>query len=462
MNRKMGVGFIGMLTLALLSGALTIPAIGDNTQLGTTLFADDFESYSVGTFPSRGGWEQVWRGTGENHITDAYSLSPTRCLQLWGRANNSSVAQRTFSTDATVIGYEYAIRIESIGTGGPGRTESPGFFNRDVYTWGRYYATVGFNHDTRKIEADDGSILGEWEPGVWYRVKVVLDRSTNTYSVWIDRELRAEGLDTKFADTQNINALALFSGHPGVTVYYDNVKVTAPRRYRYNIAFHRQLDYFLDDLTTILVYNSHTFPLEAVKYFVLINPEEEPSGGHTSTSHSLRIPPLSGFSIDVDDIADWPGADELDVGLRFWRVAGYVIIESPKPLQVTAEYFRTERRMANKIVFTWSYGVEELAADATPPDADVPGWLAPGAVNEILWFPTEEEIGSVIDVKQVVAAAVLAQLNDTFSSGMSGMKLPLPDLADIIGIVDTQWVDLGIGVGTSIDIEYIEPEIVEW
>jgi hypothetical protein len=104
------------------------------SESGTTLFSDDFESYSVGTFPST-DWEIVWDGTGENYVTDAYSFSPTKSLQLWGRASWSSVAQRKFSTDAPVIGYECAIRIDSIGTGGPGREESVNFFNRDVYIW---------------------------------------------------------------------------------------------------------------------------------------------------------------------------------------------------------------------------------------------------------------------------------------------------------------------------------------
>jgi hypothetical protein len=206
----------------------------DNITLGTDpcpiaddtpSIVDDFESYSLGTFPSAGGWEMVWAGTGENYVTDAYSYSPTKSLQLWGRPNWACVAQRKFSTDAPVIGYEFAIRIDSIGTGGPGRVEHPAFFSREAYIWGAYYARVIFNHDTGKIEAEDGSILGDWEPGVWYQVKVVLDRSINTYDVWIDHQFKGGGLTTSRTDTDLIDALALISAHPGVKVYYDDVSV---------------------------------------------------------------------------------------------------------------------------------------------------------------------------------------------------------------------------------------------
>jgi len=191
----------------------------------TPFIVDDFESYPSGTFPSAGGWEIVWAGTGENYVTDACSFSPTKSLQLWGRPSWASVAQRKFSTDAPVIGYEFAIRIDSIGTGGPGRVEHPGFFSREAYIWGAYYARVIFNHDTGKIEGEDGTILGNWEPGVWYQVKVVLDRSTNTYKVWIDGQLKGEGLTTSRPDTDLIDALALISAHPGVKVYYDDVSI---------------------------------------------------------------------------------------------------------------------------------------------------------------------------------------------------------------------------------------------
>ena len=215
--------------LVMLSGVIAVLPIGKASGVGTTFFLDDFESYSTGTFPSAGGWEIVWNGMGTQHqvVSEAYSFSPTKSLQLWGRPNWSSVAQRKFSTNVPVIGYECAILIDSIGTGGPGREEILAFFNREAYIWGAYYAFVRFNHDDGEIKAEDGTVLGDWEPGVWYQVKVVLDRRTNTYAAWIDGELKGEGLSTTRSDTELIDAFALMSDHAGVKVYYDDVKVFA-------------------------------------------------------------------------------------------------------------------------------------------------------------------------------------------------------------------------------------------
>ena len=200
---------------------ITLPTAGE-----TTLFSDNFDTYAVGSFPSAGGWEVVWGGTGQNVIVSDPSVSKPNAFQLWGKPNWSAVVQRKFSTTAPVIGYEFSIRIEKIGTGTPGREESPAFFNRDVATWGGYYAMVQFCHDTRRIKTVDGTVLGQWAPGVWYRVKVILDRRTNLFSVWIDGRLAAENIYTA-GDTYQINALALFSGHPGVKVWYDEVRVFA-------------------------------------------------------------------------------------------------------------------------------------------------------------------------------------------------------------------------------------------
>ncbi len=189
-----------------------------------TLFSDDFDAYLLASFPVS-PWQIIWAGTGENYVTYGPSVSFPQSLQLEGRPNNSAVVQREFSASAETIGYEYSILIEVIGQGGPGRVESPGFFSREAAQWGRYYAIASFNHDTQEIVAEDGTVLGRWAPGHWYRVKVVLDRGTNRYDAWLDGVLVGRQIATTHSDTDRIDALALFSGHPGVKVWYDDVRV---------------------------------------------------------------------------------------------------------------------------------------------------------------------------------------------------------------------------------------------
>lgn len=219
---------VGVLLVAALATLSAVPSTGYAASLETDLFSDNFDGYLLGSFPSdfvSNTWEIVWDGRGENYVVYGPSVSFPQSLQLWGRPSWSSIARRRFTTDAPVIGYEYWIQIDAVGTGGPDRVEWPGFFSREAATWGRGYATARFNHDTRQIEAEDGTVLGSWSPRTWYRVKVILDRRTNLYSVWIDGRLAGQNLQTRFEDTHQINAMAVMSGHPGVKVWYDDVRV---------------------------------------------------------------------------------------------------------------------------------------------------------------------------------------------------------------------------------------------
>ncbi len=221
-------GLIPSLLTLLLLGAMAEDEVPHNPVLLTTevnLLQENFESYPTPGIPLNGGWEIVWGGAGDNTVTDVCAVSPTRSLQLRGRPGWSAVVEKRFSSSASVIGYEYAIRIAAVGSGGPGRAETPGFFSREAAEWGRYYATVSFDHDGRVVMAEDGTILGAWEPGCWYRIKVILDRRTNRYDIWLDERLVGPGIATRHSDTNSIASLALFSGHPGVAVFYDDVRV---------------------------------------------------------------------------------------------------------------------------------------------------------------------------------------------------------------------------------------------
>jgi hypothetical protein len=194
----------------------------------TTMFEDNFESYTVGTFPSSGGWELVWNGMGTEYqvITDAYYVSPTKSLQLWGNPNDwSAVVQKHFSSTSRFLGYQVSMMVSAVGGGGPGRSDYVGFFCKEAYVWGKHYAAILFNHDTMNILTDDNNVVGTWTPGVWYNVKVLLDRNTNTYSVWIDGQLKGTNFHTPNTDTNLIDAMQLQSDHPGVKDYFDDVRV---------------------------------------------------------------------------------------------------------------------------------------------------------------------------------------------------------------------------------------------
>lgn len=188
------------------------------------IFEDNFENYSIGTLPL--GWTIVWNGRGDQAqiVTAEYSASGTRSFRLWGQPGWSAVVQREFSSDAQVIGYEFKILIEERGLSGQ---EHPAFFKygAEGNVWGTYYAAVIFDHTDGKIKGENDVVLGGWEPKKWYTVKVILNRQTKTYDVWINGTLCGSALPIKAKHPELINALALTSAHAGQKVFYDDVKV---------------------------------------------------------------------------------------------------------------------------------------------------------------------------------------------------------------------------------------------
>jgi hypothetical protein len=225
------VYFLGIIDeVEIYDRALTANEILADYLVGSrnVLFSDNFENYAVGTFPSSGGWQLVYNGMGDQYqiVTNEYSVSPTQSLQLWGNPGDwSALAQKHFSSASRYIGYDVSMLISAIGTGGPGRVDYVGFFNQAAGPWGRYYATIQFNHDTKNIITDDGRIVGNWATGEWYQIEVLLDRDTNTYRVWINGQLRGNDFNCTNQDTNIINAFSLQSDHPGVKDYFDDVSV---------------------------------------------------------------------------------------------------------------------------------------------------------------------------------------------------------------------------------------------
>jgi len=198
----------------------------------TTIFFDDFESYKAGTFPSTGGWALIWDGMGSQYqvITNAMYHSPSKSFQVWGAYGWSSVAERRFDSTARVIGFEASMMADGYPQYDIDGVGSVGFWNREKDTWGKYYVTVEFRSNKYLVVGfiNDAGILDYkkiqlYVPGTWYKVKVILDRSTSTFSVWINDELKASGIKTK--GTYDINALEVSSAWGGVRCYFDDVRV---------------------------------------------------------------------------------------------------------------------------------------------------------------------------------------------------------------------------------------------
>jgi len=189
------------------------------------VFQDDFEAYAVGSFPSAGGWELVWNGKGTEYqiVTDTVSTSPTRSFQLWGQPGWSANVQKLFTSSSEVIGYEAYVRTDRAFA----KIAQVCFWNREALTWGKRFAQVNFYDNgevyTEPVSGGGGIFLQNYEANRWYKVRVVIDKTTETYNVWIDDVLVAE--DISIWDTNQIEAIELESGHAGIKAYFDDVKV---------------------------------------------------------------------------------------------------------------------------------------------------------------------------------------------------------------------------------------------
>lgn len=176
-----------------------------------------------GTFPSGDGWELVRNGAGDQYqlVVDTFSVSPRTSFQLLGTHGWSSVVKNDFTSTSRLIGYEVYVRTEAL-KGSDYSVAHVGFFNRPIDSGGRYYATVSFE-DSGLIRSG-GEILQSYRPYTWYKVKVMIDKTTRVYSVWIDDVLKGQSL-VEANNPQEILSFELESEWAGVKAYFDDVKV---------------------------------------------------------------------------------------------------------------------------------------------------------------------------------------------------------------------------------------------
>lgn len=220
----------GLALLFLLLSVLEVSCSAVPKAVETIVF-DDFESYYTGTFPYSGGWELWFSGAGYSfqRVVDDVSASPTKSLQLLGVNEWAAFAAKRFSTGSSKIGFEASVRVEEV-TGGSGDNARVSFTKLLSPSISREYAPILF--------LDDGEIicgskhLQSYVADTWYRVKLILDRSVNTCSIWIDDQLRAENLalfTTSPPETTKpgyeIEAFSVSQCYNIIRAYFDDVKL---------------------------------------------------------------------------------------------------------------------------------------------------------------------------------------------------------------------------------------------
>jgi hypothetical protein len=196
---------------------------------------DNFESYPVGIFPSVDGWRLWFNGAGTDQqtiVNDVFNSS-TKSLHLLGVDEKlvgypwAATAAIIFDSASSKIGFEVSVMVEKTtgGTRDSARVAFSKIFSEFI---SHDYAPVFFLDDGNIISGNQ--VLQSYIAKTWYKVKLVMDRTNGTYSVWIDNMLRGENLSIstntgESYPTSEIEAFSLNQCYNGISVYFDDVKV---------------------------------------------------------------------------------------------------------------------------------------------------------------------------------------------------------------------------------------------
>jgi hypothetical protein len=195
--------------------------------LRETLLFENFEEYKAGSFPLSGGWIPLcFKLAPPTHVVVENScmdygtivdISSTKVLRLW-----EGGAERLFSTDADIIGFEAYVMVESASGSWPRCVV--GFVDRERTTYaGVVFTSSGKSNWVEGVSWWDHKIaLSSFLPNKWYKVRLILDRSRDTFSVWVNDELRETNILTD--KSRRVEAIEL-GASSGFRCYFDNVKV---------------------------------------------------------------------------------------------------------------------------------------------------------------------------------------------------------------------------------------------
>ncbi len=155
----------------------------------TILFQDDFESYTVGNFPSS-NWVLCWSGSGAQNqtVVNDECVSPNQSLKLEGAPNWAGNAHIILSQTPPIIYCEGYLMVKDHLN----HHAEISFKNPDIGPWGTYYAGVSIGWQGKIL--CNGIEIDDCDADVWYHVKMMYDSQKDLCNVWINGELKGSGI----------------------------------------------------------------------------------------------------------------------------------------------------------------------------------------------------------------------------------------------------------------------------
>jgi hypothetical protein len=197
---------------------------GFAAELPVTLFQEDFETYSSGSFPV--GWQLVYNGAGNGYqyVDGSQAEHGSQSLHLQGANCWSAIAYHavTLPRQFQMSGY---LKVTGIAAPGCGNTMGVlAFFNPNVGDWGTYYAGIHLRSDG-KIYSLDNSVAWPIQIDQWNKIEVFVDLDRGvSFARYNGGELVGPiGIPTSGEPT----GVGLRAGHGSQVIWYDSVTVSA-------------------------------------------------------------------------------------------------------------------------------------------------------------------------------------------------------------------------------------------
>jgi hypothetical protein len=204
--------------------------------MGQDNFAEDFEGYPTGAFPSSGGWSLRYEGAGAQwqYVGDSYAVSGTRALHLQGSYSWSANAYHGVAVPSTAR-VSGNVLIEVSSSGWDNQVASLILVEPDPCTWGMIYGGVVFMGDGNiyTIRRSDNcevirELLCPYEIGRWHRIVMDFDFVDRTFCVAIDGELFASFVAILATGLPGGVEVTAQHGSPDPVAWFDDVAVASP------------------------------------------------------------------------------------------------------------------------------------------------------------------------------------------------------------------------------------------
>jgi hypothetical protein len=176
-----------MKSSTLLVTLLLVPSmlfVGPQAAEAAALYAEDFETWSVGAYPSP-PWANIFPGVSA-FVTDLQARSGSKSFRSESNPGSARWDYVQMASIPDLVEYRGSVFLESAGRGcflgfGYRDPDSPGTGWLGNSVWFSNDGVIRFY--SRGLPAPD---LGTWLPGRWYDVHVVIDYLTLRADVYID------------------------------------------------------------------------------------------------------------------------------------------------------------------------------------------------------------------------------------------------------------------------------------